>query len=211
MSLNGVCRGCSLDYLNWSDPTAAAAATATATRTRPGSGLHRVRPPWLLAMLRLGRGGPLLSRRRAQSAFDVVCFLQPRVEVARARFCQLDAQRPLLALQPNALDVAIEALLGVVAAAVDGALIAPALLENFLDSLDERCAFLSIEHTGGDPLWGFRLGFICFRLAAGDLLGGDFRGGYSSLLSAFCVGLLVGFLLGGGLCVGLSLGLSEGA
>jgi len=139
-------------------------------------------------MLRFGGGGPLFSRRRAQPAFDVICFLQPRVEVACARFCQLDALRPILALQPDALDVAIEALLGVVAAAVDGPLIAPALLENFLDSLDEYCAFLSVEHAGGDPLWGFKLGFVGVRLAAGDLLGGDFRGVNPSLLSAFGLG-----------------------
>src|SRR5262249_54053236 len=57
------CRGCSLDSLNWSDPTAATAAATT--RTRPCSGLHRVRPPWLLAMLRLRRPGAPLPWRRA--------------------------------------------------------------------------------------------------------------------------------------------------
>jgi len=75
--------------------------------------------------------------------------------------------RPLTRWPRRDPDIAVKTLLGVVAAPVDGILMAPALLENFLDSLDECGAFLSIEHAGGDPLWVFKLGFVGFRFAAG--------------------------------------------
>jgi hypothetical protein len=107
----------------------------------------------------------------------------------------------MLTAQPDALDVAVEALLGVVTAAVDGPLIALALLQNFLDFLDERRALLRIEHGGGDPLWAFGLGR--FRLATRSFFVGDFLA--CRLLGAF----LVGLLLGGG--VGDALGLLAGA
>jgi hypothetical protein len=158
----------------------------------------RLRDNWLLRSLR---------RRRTEPAFDVIGLLQPRVEIARGGFRQLDARRLILAVQSGALDVAVEALLGVVTAAVDGALIAPALLENFLDSLDERRALLRVEHTGGDPLRSFELGFVGLRLAARNFFGGDVRGSDTRLLGTLGLSVLVSLLLGGGLGEALGFGL----
>src|SRR5262245_50073125 len=146
-------------------------------------------------MLRLrGDGLPLrlLRRWQAEPALDVVGLLQPGVEVAGRGFRQLDARRLFLAGKACALDVAIEALLGVVTAAVDGALIALALLENRLDLFDERRPLLRIE-DGRDLLRGFGLGCVGLPAARG-FFGGNLLAG----------ALLVGLLLGSG--VGQTLG-----
>src|SRR5262249_152752 len=149
-----------------------------------------------------------LRRRHAEPALDVIGFLQPGVEVARSGFRQLDARRLFLAAKACALDVAVEAFLGVVAAAVDGALIALPLLHTLLHLRDERRPLLRLEN-GSDLLRGFRLG--CIGLPARGLCGRNPR-----LLGTLGLGLLagtflVGFLLGGGVGEALGLGLLAGA
>lgn len=134
---------CSLHTLN--DATCTAATAGARSRS-----LGCLRALRLLEMLRFRGVRPLLKlfqRRRAEPAFDVIGLLQPSVEIARSGFRQLDARRFILALQSDTLDEAVKAFLGVLAAAVDGLPIALALIENFLDSLDEHRPLLRSAGT----------------------------------------------------------------
>src|SRR5581483_11439404 len=196
-------------------------AATTAGRGRRGitrSGLAGPRRRRLPHARRRG----LRFGHHAQAVLDAVGVAQPGIEVAGRRLGELDARRLVLALLVGRFDELVQALLRRVAAAVDGAAVALAVLEHLLHALDEVRALVGIECLGG-PLGRLRLG----RWQGGDApalllllaLAGGCRLGLALLLALLRLGLATGPLggiapfvgdallflaLAGGGCLGLA-------